>query len=161
MTDLEIIELHALIVSGAALGREDMLDGGLRTLRWLLDVQTTEEGHLSIVGNDGWYVRGGTRARFDQQPIEAYALVDACLAAANATGDEQWVREAHRSFEWFTGRNDKGVPLLDGETGGCRDGLNPQGVNANEGAESTLAYVLSLLALHLNRSERKTATEAG
>ena len=152
---------HALIASGAALGREDMMDGGLRTLRWLLDVQTAEDGHLSIIGNDGWYVRGGKRARFDQQPLEAYSLVDACLAAAHVTGDEQWVREARRCFEWFLGKNDMSVPLLDGETGGCRDGLNPQGVNANEGAESTLAYVLSLLGFHLRRSEGKTPTEAG
>jgi hypothetical protein len=152
---------HALITSGEALCREDMMDGGLRTLRWLLDVQTAEDGHLSIVGNDGWYVRGGKRARFDQQPLEAYALLEACLAAAEATGEGRWVGEARRCFEWFLGKNDLGVPLVDPETGGCRDGLNLQGVNANQGAESTLAYVLSLLGLHLNRSEGKTATESG
>jgi hypothetical protein len=151
---------HALITSGAALGREDMMAGGLRTLRWLLDVQTAEDGHISIVGNNGWYVRGEKCARFDQQPIEAYSLVDACLAAAEATGEDRWVREARRCFEWFLGKNDMNVPLVDRETGGCRDGLNAKGVNANEGAESTLAYVISLLGLRLYRSEHG-ATEAG
>ncbi len=154
---------HALIAAGESLGREDMTGAGLEALRWLLDIQTApddEGGHLSVVGNDGWYVRGGERAKFDQQPIEAHALVDACLAAAEATGEDRWVGEARRCFDWFLGRNDNGLPLRDEQTGGCRDGLIPEGVNLNQGAESTLAYVLSLLELHLSRKEREAAAPA-
>lgn len=139
---------HALLVSGCDLDREEMVAVGLKALRWLLDVQTAKDGHLSVVGNNGWYVRDGVRARFDQQPIEAFGLVEACLAAARATGDKHWTGEAVRCFQWFTGRNDLGSPLYDADTGGCYDGLMAQGVNNNQGAESTLAYVLSVLDLH-------------
>lgn len=139
---------HALLVSGRALDRPDMVEAGLKALKWLLRVQTAPEGHLRIIGNDGWYVRGGTPAQFDQQPLEAHGLVDACLAAAEWTGDSRWLREARRCFEWFLGANDIGVPLYHPETGGCQDGLTPNGPNSNQGAESTLAYVLSTLQLH-------------
>ena len=151
---------HALIAVGASLGRDDMTDAGLKVLRWLLGIQTARDdeddgGHISIVGNKGWYVRGGVRAKFDQQPLEAHGLVHACLAAARLTGEKAWLSEARRCFDWFLGRNDKGVPLRDEATGGCHDGLTPEGVNPNEGAESTLAYVLSLLDLHMYRRERE------
>ncbi|MBN1673647.1 MAG: Gfo/Idh/MocA family oxidoreductase [Kiritimatiellae bacterium] len=139
---------HALIISGSALGRDDMLETGLRALRWCLAVQTAEAGHLSIVGNDGWYERGGRRAPFDQQPLEAHALVHACLAAAEISGERQWLAEARRCLEWFLGRNDLGVPLYHPDTGGCQDGLTPHGPNSNQGAESTLAYLLSVLEMH-------------
>jgi len=141
---------HALIVSGAAIGRDDMLETGLATLRWLVDLQTAEEGHVSVIGNHGWLARTGERARFDQQPLEAHGLVHACLAAASVTGDESWVQDAERAFGWFGGRNDLGLSLYDPESGGCHDGLMEGGVNRNEGAESTLAYVLSLLELHIH-----------
>jgi len=148
---------HALLVSGAALGREDMVEAALASLRWLLDVQTAEAGHLSIIGNRGWYVRGGERARFDQQPLEAHALVHACLDAARVTGEATWAEEARRAFEWFTGLNDLGIALYDPETGGCYDGLMSDGVNRNQGAESTLAYVLSVLELHVHARGREAA----
>jgi len=148
---------HALLVSGAALGREDMVEAALASLRWLLDVQTAEAGHLSIIGNRGWYVRGGARARFDQQPLEAHALVHACLDAARVTGDATWAEEARRAFEWFTGLNDLGIALCDPATGGCCDGLMSDGVNRNQGAESTLAYVLSVLELHVHARGREAA----
>ena len=148
---------HALIVCGNALGRRDMVGAGLRSLRWLLDVQTvrTDRGdHLSIIGNRGWMRRDGTRARFDQQPLEAHALVGACLAAAEATGDGAWEQEANKCFRWFVGANDLGLTLISDETGGCRDGLEAAGVNANQGAESMLAYLLSVLELHGFRAAR-------
>lgn len=148
---------QAMIAIGDRLGRDDMLELGLRTLRWCLDVQTGEDGQLSIIGNDGWMTRDGHRARFDQQPIEAQGFVQACLAAAQVTGDEQWAAEASRCFEWFTGRNDLGVPLYHPETGGCQDGLRPDGPNKNQGAESVLAYLLSVLELHLYKQERPAA----
>ena len=120
---------------------------GLRSLEWLLQVQTCKNGHLSLVGNQGWYTRGGEKAEFDQQPIEAHALLEACLEAHRMTGDDKWVHEARRCFDWFLGRNDLGTPLYNYETGGCRDGLHPEGVNENEGAESTLAWLLSVDAI--------------
>ncbi|MEM6458191.1 MAG: hypothetical protein AAF710_02235 [Planctomycetota bacterium] len=146
---------HALLVAGRRLGDAAMLDAGRRSLRWLLEVQTETHGdgkpRLSIIGNDGWLRRGGQRAAFDQQPLEAYALVEACLVAARlaeADGERAgWERSARMGLDWFLGRNDLGVPLIDAETGGGRDGLQPGGVNQNQGAESTLAWVLSVLAM--------------
>ena len=139
---------HAMLVAASALDRREMAQAALTALRWLLEVQTGQNGRLSIIGNRGWYRRGGRPARFGQQPIEAKALVQACLAAAAVTGDVYWTGQAKRSFQWFQGRNDVGKPLYNAETGGCHDGLEPQGINANQGAESTLAYLLSVLALH-------------
>ena len=139
---------HALLAAGAALNRQDMVDTALRALRWLLDVQTGEQGQLSIIGNDGWYFRGRHRARYAQQPIEAKGLVQVCLAAATVTGERQWADEACRCFEWFTGRNDTNRPLYNADTGGGQDGLEATGVNTNQGAESTLAYILAALELH-------------
>ncbi len=139
---------HALLVSGRALQHDDMIKQGLGSLRWLLDVQRANDGHLSIIGNDGWLPRGGGRAPYDQQPLEAYALVDGCLAAAEVSKDNAWADEAWRCFGWFTGSNDLGVSLYADDTGGCMDGLQPDGANRNQGAESTLAYLLSVLELH-------------
>jgi hypothetical protein len=146
---------HALLELGDRLESEEMVAAGLKALRWLLQVQTAEEGHLSIIGNAGWYVRGRSRAKFDQQPIEAKALVQGCLSAARVSRDEFWTREALRCFEWFVGRNDLGIPVYNGETGGCHDGLQRYNVNANQGAESTLAYLLSVLELHRYCQQRQ------
>ena len=139
---------QALILSGQWMFNQPMTDMGLRSLRWLLDIQTAPQGHLSLIGNMGWYRKGGTKARFDQQGIEVAALIDACLEAAGVTGDGQWVDHAHRCFNWFLGDNDLRVPLFDPASGGCHDGLHPEGTNDNEGAESTLAWLMSALALH-------------
>ena len=94
-------------------------------------------------------MRGGEKTRFDQQPLEATATVSACLEAYMATEDKRWYREASTAFEWFLGRNDLGLPLYDPATGGCRDGLHPDRVNQNQGAESTLAFLLALLEMRL------------
>ncbi len=139
--------VQALVLSGQWLRHGKMVEQGLRSLEWLMKVQTAPDGHLSPVGNDGWYVRGGTKARFDQQPIEAHALLDACLEAYNVTQDVRWLRQASRCLEWFLGWNDLGESLYDYTTGGCRDGLLAEGANQNQGAESTLAWLLSLLAI--------------
>jgi len=138
---------HALLLGGQWMQRDDLIEMGLRSLDWLLQLQTGRDGVFSPIGNRGWFKRGGRKASFDQQPIEAHALLDACLEARNVTGDERWVREARRCFNWFLGKNDLEEPLYDYQTGGCRDGLSAEGVNQNEGAESTLAWLLSLLAL--------------
>ena len=139
---------NALLVAGDVLGDQDMVRAGLKSLKWLVELQTAEKGHFSFIGNAGWYERGGTRAQFDQQPIEAQSLLQASLAAARVSGDESWVDVAWRSFRWFTGANDLGLALYNAQTGGCHDGLQPGRVNWNQGAESTLAYLLSVLELH-------------
>ena len=138
---------HALIVSGRATGQETILNRGLKSLRWLVEQQTSEKGHLRPIGSNGFYHRGGTRANFDQQPIEAQATVAACLEAYRATGDARWYAQAQHAFDWFIGGNDLGLELYVPETGGCRDGLHIDRVNGNQGAESTLAFLLSLLEM--------------
>jgi glycosyltransferase involved in cell wall biosynthesis len=138
---------HALIVSGGATGQEAVLNRGLETLRWLTEQQTTAQGHLRPIGSNGFYHRGGARANFDQQPIEAQATVAACLEAHRATGDLRWYEQAEHAFDWFIGGNDLGLELYVPETGGCRDGLHVDRVNGNQGAESTLAFLLSLVEM--------------
>ncbi len=137
---------HALLLSGRRLQRNDMLDIGLVSLKWLLAVQT-EDHHFVPVGSNGWYEKGGLKARFDQQPIEANAMVEACVEAFNITRDKAWFDNAVMCFNWFLGHNDLNLPLYDPITGGCRDGLMADGINQNEGAESSLAWLLSLITL--------------
>jgi hypothetical protein len=136
---------HALIGSGRRGGahRQRALELGLQTLRWLLAEQT-RDGHFVPIGSNGFYRRGGARARFDQQPIEAQATVSACIEAFEATGDRFWRDEARRAFEWFLGRNDLDQPLYNSSSGGCYDGLHFDRINLNQGAESTLAFLLAL-----------------
>jgi glycosyltransferase involved in cell wall biosynthesis len=136
---------HALILSAQWIPDTDMGDAALRALDWLIEVQTAEDGHLSIIGSNGWYDRGGEPAPFDQQPIEAMGLMEACAAAYMWTRHAYWIEQARRCLDWFLGRNDLGVPLYDADTGGCRDGLHPDGPNQNQGAESTLSWLVSLL----------------
>ncbi len=151
---------QALIVSGQWIPDNEMIQIGLDSLRWLLEVQKGEDGQLSLVGNQGWWKKGGKRARFDQQPIDAMALVQACIDAYNLTGEEFWAKEARRCFEWFLGRNDLNLPLYDFTTGGCRDGLQSSNVNENQGAESTLSWLISLAAMHiLNRQMEQSMEE--
>ena len=135
---------HALILSGRCMNNPAMLELGLKTLRWLVKIQTSDAGAFRPVGSNGFYRRGQERAQFDQQPIEAQVTISACIEAYHATGDLAWVAEARRAFEWFLGRNDLGHALYDAGTGGCRDGLHVDRLSQNQGAESTLAFLLSL-----------------
>jgi glycosyltransferase involved in cell wall biosynthesis len=135
---------QALLLSGQWMPHPEALAIGLQSLRWLASVQTTQAGHLRPIGSNGFYTQDGARADFDQQPVEAQAMVAACLEAFRATQDDGWTREAKRAFEWFLGRNDLGLPLYDSSSGGCGDGLHEDRVNENQGAESTLAFHLSL-----------------
>ena len=137
---------QALLLSGQSMQREDMIEMGLRSLEWLLKIQT-KDGHFTPVGNKGWYPKGGTMARFDQQPIEANTMIDACVDAYNVTRDLNWIESAVTCFNWFLGHNDLNMPLYDPKTGGCRDGLMANGINQNEGAESSLAWLLSLITI--------------
>ncbi|MBK8589079.1 MAG: glycosyltransferase family 4 protein [Sandaracinaceae bacterium] len=144
---------QALIVAGKWLGHEEMLATGLRSLEWLADAQTTEDGLFAPVGSNGFHVRGGTKAVFDQQPVEACGMVAACLEAYRATGDRQWLRRGRQAFAWFMGKNQLDQPLYDLSTGGCRDGLHEDRPNENQGAESTLSFIMALLDMkHAERS---------
>jgi hypothetical protein len=135
---------HALILSGRCMNNRAMLELGLKTLRWLVKIQTSEAGAFRPIGSNGFFSRGKVRALFDQQPIEAQATVSACIEAYQATSDTFWVAEARRAFEWFLGRNDLGLALYDPGTGGCRDGLHMDRLSQNQGAESTVAFLLAL-----------------
>ena len=135
---------HAMILNGRCMNNEPMLELGLKTLRWLTKIQTSDAGSFRPIGSNGFYPRGKERAIFDQQPIEAQATIAASVEAYHATGDMLWVTEARRAFEWFLGRNDLGLALYDSTTGGCRDGLHVDRLSQNQGAESTLAFLLSL-----------------
>lgn len=139
---------QALMLSGRSTGDPEAMDVGLRSLRWLVSLQRTREGHFRPIGSDGFCVREGARADFDQQPVEAQAMVSACLEAYRITKEAVWLQEARRAFEWFLGRNDLGLPLYDSGTGGCHDGLHCDRVNENQGAESSLAFHLSLAEMY-------------
>lgn len=138
---------HAMIVSGDSGSQPATLAIGLDSLRWLLDAQTSASGHFAPIGCHGFWTRHGTKARFDQQPLEAHAMISACLEAFRVTGSAFWHSAARRCFEWFLGRNDLGRPLYDEETGGCRDALLEDQASHNQGAESTLAFYLSWVEL--------------
>lgn len=135
---------QALIVSGSRMPGSDSLKVGLESLEWLAGIQTTSAGHFRPIGSNGFYPRKGERADYDQQPVEAQAMVSACLEAWRVTSRPAWKKEAQRAFEWFLGGNDLGLPLFDTATGGCCDGLQPTRLNVNQGAESSLAFSLSL-----------------
>jgi hypothetical protein len=135
---------EAVIVAGWKLGSDPVLRNGLRMLEWLLAGET-REGHLSVVPVGGWGP-GERRPGFDQQPIEAAALADACMRAAEVTGNTRWLDGVGMCVAWFLGDNDAKVPLLDERTGGCCDGLSRTSRNRNQGAESTLAMISVLQA---------------
>lgn len=135
---------HALILTGRWTGNDQMRETGLRSLRWLMDNQRNERGNFRPIGSNGFWQRGGRPAEYDQQPIEAAAAVSACIEAFNTTGDPHWRTETQRAFDWFLGANDLNEILYDFSTGGCRDGLHASRVNQNEGAESTLSFLLAL-----------------
>lgn len=144
---------QALLLSGEMLERDEMSDDALESLRWLKDVQTGPCGVFAPIGSNGFYVRGGSRNFFDQQPIEAWSSVSAYLTAAQVTGSMDWREEAETAFRWFLGDNMTGKPLYDPATGGCCDGLHVRRVNCNQGAESTLAYLTSATELRLAMQE--------
>jgi len=142
---------HALLISATELGRNDMKDAALKSLKWLID-QQTEDGYFNFIGNNGFYPRAGEKAAFDQQPIEVQSMVSACLYTYSVTQDNYWYQQARSAFEWLLGRNHLGEILYVPHTGGCRDGLHPNGVNQNQGAESTLSYLISNVEIQLCES---------
>jgi glycosyltransferase involved in cell wall biosynthesis len=144
---------QAMLLVGSACADERMVSAGLESLDWLTETQRSESrrsetnGHFVPIGSQGFYHQGGEKARFDQQPIEAAGAVSACLQAYRVTGDRRWRNEAWSAFNWFLGDNDLQVPLYDSVTGGCRDGLHPDRANQNQGAESTLSFLMALLEM--------------
>jgi hypothetical protein len=146
---------QALLLVGEACSNDRMVAAGLEALDWLSAEQHCETNrHFVPIGSQGFYHQDGAKARFDQQPIEAAGAVSACLQAFRVTGDGHWRTEAWSAFNWFLGDNDLQLPLYDSATGGCRDGLHPERANQNQGAESTLSFLMALLEMHsLQNSE--------
>ena len=144
---------QAAIAAGAATGRADLVDAGLRSLDWLVSVQVSTEGHFAPIGSNGFYVRDGVSAPFDQQPLEACGMVAACLEAQRVSGQPRWREHARRAFAWFVGDNHLQQWLFDPATGGCRDGVHGDRLNQNQGAESTLSCLMALLEMRAS-SER-------
>jgi len=140
---------QALLVAGARMRSEEMISIALGSLAWLVSIQQTDEGYFAPIGSNGFYTRGAPKVAFDQQPVEACAMVSACLDAQRITRDAVWGEHARRAFGWFLGQNQLQQPLYDPRTGGCRDGLHADRVNENQGAESTLSFLLALLEMRL------------
>jgi hypothetical protein len=139
---------QAMLLVGSSCSDDHMVSAGLESLDWLSTTQHCEINHHFVpIGSQGFYRQGGEKARFDQQPLEAAGAVSACLQAYRVTGEGRWRTEAWSAFNWFLGDNDLQLPLYDSATGGCRDGLHPDRANENQGAESTLSFLMALLEM--------------
>jgi hypothetical protein len=139
---------QALILAGWRSGNLRMVEAGTASLKWLVSQQHRDDPQVFVpIGSNGFYIEGSDKARFDQQPVEASATVSACLEVSRLTEEAQWYDEARCVFQWFMGKNDLGLPLYDELTGGCRDGLHPDRINENQGAESTLSFLMALLEM--------------
>jgi glycosyltransferase involved in cell wall biosynthesis len=140
---------EALMACGRITNDDRMVKAGIDVLEWLRDIQLDPSGQwFAPVGNQGWYPKTGSKAQYDQQPLEAAAMIGASLEAYECTQREEWMQLASTCFNWYLGKNDQHIQLYDYATGGCRDGLEAEGVNENQGAESTLSYLSSLLAIY-------------
>ena len=148
---------QSMLLVGSACSDHRMVSIGLESLDWLLEMQRcAANGHFVPIGSQGFYRQGGEKAHFDQQPLEAAGAVSACLQAYRVTGDIRWRSEAWSAFNWFLGDNDLQLPLYDSATGGCRDGLHPDRANENQGAESTLSFLMALVEMQsLQEPEQK------
>jgi hypothetical protein len=141
---------QAVLAAGRRNIDHQMISVGLAGLNWLSKTQRCAgKDHFVPIGSQGFCRKGGERARFDQQPVEAGGAVSACLEAYRTTGDDRWRKEAWSAFNWFLGDNDLQIALYDPITGGCRDGLHPERVNENQGAESTLAFLMAQVEMRL------------
>jgi glycosyltransferase involved in cell wall biosynthesis len=139
---------QALILAGWRSDNETMIEAGMDALKWLVAEQHRDDKEIFVpIGSNGFFIEGSEKARFDQQPLEACATVSACLEVYRLTEESCWLEEAQRVFRWFLGSNDLQVPVYDAITGGCRDGLHPDRINENQGAESTLSFLMALLEM--------------
>jgi len=145
---------QALIATASWSGDAEMAATGLRSLEWLTTIQRTGEGYFAPVGTNGFFERGATAAVFDQQPVDACATVSACMHAFRTTGDHRWADEARRAFTWFLGQNQLHQALYDPLSGGCRDALHADRLNENQGAESTLSFLLALMDMRADEIRR-------
>ena len=154
---------QALLTAGWHSRNKRMMEAGYESLQWLVAEQHRDGTVFVPIGSRGFYTAGEEKARFDQQPVEACATISACILAYRVTNEEHWLEEAKCAFRWFLGENDLQVPLYDEVTGGCRDGLHPDRANENQGAESTLSFLMALLdmqgiealsAKHMNQEMR-------
>jgi hypothetical protein len=146
---------QALILAGWRSDNQRMIEAGMDSLKWLVAEQHREDAEIFVpIGSNGFFIEGNGKARFDQQPVEACATVSACLEVYRLTEESQWLEEAKRVFRWFLGKNDLRVPLYDATTGGCRDALHPERVNENQGAESTLSFLMALLDMQAAKVAR-------
>ena len=144
---------QALLVCGSRLQDEEMTSAALRSLDWLVSLQNVGD-YFAPIGSDGFYTKGQKPAAFDQQPVDACAMVSACLTARRETHNERWMVQARRAFGWFLGQNHLQTSLYDPATGGCRDGLHSERANENQGAESTLSFQLALLEMRYTEPAR-------
>jgi glycosyltransferase involved in cell wall biosynthesis len=153
---------QALIVTGRALSAAHYISAGLRSLRWLMTLQTSAAGVFRPVGSESFGTKRLPPRPFDQQPLEAAATIAACFAAWRSDGDPAWRTDAERAFDWFFGSNDLSLPLIDLETGSCRDGLHPDRANQNRGGESVVSYLLGLADIRqlsrMSASRKKRAS---
>jgi hypothetical protein len=139
---------QALILAGWRSDNQRMIEVGMDSLKWLVAEQHRDDPEIFVpIGSSGFFIEGNEKARFDQQPVEACATISACLEVYGLTEESYWLEEARRAFRWFLGKNDLQTPLYDPITGGCRDGLHPDRVNENQGAESTLSFLMALLEM--------------
>ncbi len=145
----------ALFAAGLRLHRPDWVEQGCRLLTWLVGPQTSPDGHLTPIGNEGWRLIDGEPARFDQQPLEAAGLLEAARLAHAATHQARWIALMERCYAWFLGANDLGVMLADPDDGSCRDGLRRTGANPNRGAESALAWLLAVERIRALRAAQE------
>jgi hypothetical protein len=148
---------QSMLLVGSACSDDRMVSVGLESLEWLLEAQRCDaNAHFVPIGSQGFYRHDGEKARFDQQPLEAAGAVSACLQAYRVTGDSRWRNDAWSAFNWFLGDNDLQLSLYDPATGGCRDGLHPDRANENQGAESTLSFLMALVEMQsLQEPEQK------
>ena len=140
---------EALIRAGITLSRPDLIARGIESLNWLVAQQTSVSGVFRPVGSDSFGDAHEPLQPFDQQPVEAWATIDACAAAFGVRRDPRWVSSARQAYQWFSGGNDRGVAVGDPQSGSCHDGINPRGLNLNEGAESVLAYQLATISMQV------------
>ncbi len=138
---------EAMIRAGLRLDTPELTEIGIETLDWILELQISPSGNFRPIGSDSFGREFAAPRPFDQQPVEAWAAIDGARAAFDATHDSRWLAHANRAFDWFSGGNDRGVAVADSISGSCRDGINPRGLNLNEGAESVLAYQLAGCAI--------------
>jgi hypothetical protein len=146
---------QALIATGSWTGDEEMTATGIRSLDWLMTFQRTADGYFAPVGTNGFFDRGMKAAAFDQQPVEACATVSACMLAFRTTGNHVHADNARRAFTWFLGQNQLQQSLYDPLSGGCRDALHADRLNENQGAESTLSFLLALMDMRADEVRSK------